>query len=482
MPNSALLLDKFQRDHARAGADIELGLRPPYLALLNRLGNPHKHLPPVFHVAGTNGKGSTCAFLRAMLEAAGKTVHVYTSPHLVRFHERIRIAGQLIEEEEFCWILEECASLIEPGSLTLFEVTTAAALAAFARHPADFTILEVGLGGRLDATNVIEKPLACLITRLSFDHRDYLGDTIEQIAAEKAGIMRKGVPCFAATQPDAGAMNTLIEKASEVGAFLRMADKDWHVRLNAQGDGFHYEDATQSLNLPLPSLVGEHQIANAGLAIAALQTAQPDPLPLVGRVREGGEQQAHDIHMTGLPMAPLPYPPHEGEGITSVLPVGKDIIAQGLRNAEWPARLQRIGQGSLAQILPKGWELWLDGGHNDSAGEALARQAKRWEERDKLPLTLVCGMIATKRPREFMAPLAPYAQELVAIAIPNEPLSFPAQDIADEASAAGLRNIYLADSLMAALRSCVSRTPATPRRILVCGSLYLAGKVLKTAS
>lgn len=430
MPNSTQLLDRFQRDHARTGQDIELGLRPPYLELLAKLGNPHKHLPPVFHVAGTNGKGSVCAFLRAMLEAAGKRVHVYTSPHLVRFHERIRIAGNLIKEDELCSLLEECEKLAVPGSLTLFEVTTAAALAAFARHSADYAILEVGLGGRLDATNVIDKPLVSLITRLSFDHREYLGDSMEQIAAEKAGIMRDGVPCFAAAQPDEAALKTLRGKAAQAGAVLHVAGEDW--RTKPTPDGFRYEDATRGLDLPLPALVGEHQIGNAALAIAA-----------------------------------LPF-------------LGRDDISQGLLNAEWPARLQRIGQGPLAEILPEGWELWLDGGHNDSAGEALALQARHWRDTDNLPLALVCGMIATKRPREFLAPLAPYAQELVALVIPDEPMSLPAQDIADEAKAAGMRTIYTASSLAEALKECVRRDSHAPRRILVCGSLYLAGKVLES--
>ena len=430
--NSAELLDFFRRDRARgANADIDLTLRPAYRELLSKLGNPHERLPPVFHVAGTNGKGSTCAFLRAMLEAAGYRVHVYTSPHLVRFHERIRLAGKLIEESELVALLTECRKLSEPGTVTYFEAATAIAFTAFTRHDADFTILEVGLGGRLDATNIIPKPRADIIARLSFDHRDYLGDTMQAIAHEKAGIMRAGVPCFAAAQPDAHAFETLQSEAKKIGAPLSVADRDWKIGINDAG--FQYTDARHSLSLPKPALQGEHQFANAGLAIAAL--------------------------------------------LGTHTKISETDMAKGLRSVEWPARLQHIQTGRLARLLPQTSELWLDGGHNDSAGAALSKQAEIWAK-DGRPLHLVCGMLTTKKPAEFLAPLAPFAASFTAVPIPDDPTSFMADDLAKEAARVGIQNTQPANNAEEALRKILS-VSQTPSRILICGSLYLAGEVLK---
>ncbi|MDE2029998.1 MAG: bifunctional folylpolyglutamate synthase/dihydrofolate synthase [Alphaproteobacteria bacterium] len=426
---SRLILERFRAAH---GKDMDLTLRPAYRDLLRALGEPQQNLPPVFHVAGTNGKGSTCAFLRAMLEAAGHRVHVYTSPHLVRFHERIRVAGRLIEESELAEILAECERVAAPGGVSYFEAATAAALAAFARHPADFTILETGLGGRLDATNVVNKPLATIIARLSYDHREYLGDTIEQIAREKAGIMRRGVPCFAAPQPDKAALQALREAASETGASLFVGGADW--RVEERENGFRFVDGMRDWDLPSPALPGRHQYWNAGLALAAL-SALPQPLP---------QQAAID----------------------------------GMRKVEWPARLQRLAGNRLSALLPEGGELWLDGGHNDSAGEVLAAQIERWRAEDGAspkPLYVIMGMLTTKRPAEFLGPFARRIEKFRAIPIESE-ASFAPEDLAAEARGLGIADASPAPDVVEALKELAKRDPAP--RILICGSLYLAGQVL----
>ncbi|MGE3623517.1 MAG: folylpolyglutamate synthase/dihydrofolate synthase family protein [Bdellovibrionales bacterium] len=426
-PTSTDILARFCR--ARDGV-IRLVLEPAYLDLLARLGDPHKKLPPVLHVAGTNGKGSTCAFLRAMLEAAGKRVHVYTSPHLVHFHERIRIAGELIGEDELTGILAECERLAAPGEVSDFEAATAAAFVAFSRHPADAVVLETGMGGRLDATNVIETSAAAIITRLSYDHCKYLGDTAGEIAREKAGIMRHGRPCFVARQPEAEALAALKAAAREKGSALHMAGEAWRVEVHDKG-GFRYADALRDLDLPPPALPGAHQYENAGLAIAALPA---------------------------LPFA-----------------VSDDAIARGLQNTEWPARLQHITQGRLASRLPEGWELWLDGGHNDSAGEVLAAQLDRWHRDDRRPVYLVYGMLTTKSPRAFLHPFALSVAAARTIAIPNEHLGYPADALADETRAAGIADVLPSRGVEDALKDLTEKTPG---RILICGSLYLAGHVL----
>lgn len=432
---SSEILERFR---TRYGKDIDLTLRPAYRELLDKLGNPHNKLSPVFHVAGTNGKGSTCAFLRAMLEGQGYRVHVYTSPHLVHFHERIRVAGQLIKEAELAEILTTCEALAPPGKVSYFEAATAAALVAFARHPADFVILETGLGGRLDATNIVERPLANIITRLSMDHREYLGDTIEQIASEKAGIMRTNVPCFTALQPDAAAARTLRDAATALGAPLIQGGIDWVIEETA--NGFRFRDATRDFDLPPPALLGPHQYRNAGLAIAAL----------------------------------------------SVLPnsIAQAAIRHGLATVEWPARLQRLTVGRLVESLPPDVELWLDGGHNDSAGEVLATQIAAWRDADPIPrpFGVVVGMLTTKHPAEFLSPFWPYVDMARTVAIEGETLSFTAEDLA-----AQLKHIPRDKGLVSrvepmpncalALRDLAAELG--PRaRMLICGSLYLAGRVL----
>jgi dihydrofolate synthase/folylpolyglutamate synthase len=367
-----------------------------------------------------------------MLEAAGYKTHVYTSPHLVRFHERIRLAGHLIEEEELVDILSLCERLALPHGVSYFEAATAAAFVAFARHKADFTILETGLGGRLDATNVIEKPLATIITRLSYDHRDYLGDTLDKIAREKAGIMRSHVPCFVAAQPAAIALQALRDAATAIDAPLSVGGIDWESEDRA--GRFHYRDAVRSQDFPPPGLLGLHQYQNAGLAIAALATL-PKPLP-------------------------------------------QAAIVRGLATVEWPARLQRLTQGPLMAGLPDKAQLWLDGGHNDSAGEVLALQIERWRAEDKnhpRALCVVLGMLTTKNPVEFLAPFASYITRLAAVAIPDEPLSFTPAALAHEARKLGIV-AQEAENVTMAVRDLAAQ--AKSQRLLICGSLYLAGSVL----
>jgi dihydrofolate synthase/folylpolyglutamate synthase len=431
--SSAVILERFRTGY---GKDIDLTLRPAYRDFLAKLGDPHKNLPPVFHVAGTNGKGSTCAFLRAMLEAEGNRVHVYTSPHLITFNERIRIAGELITENELAAILRECETLATPGSVSYFEVSTAAALVAFARHAADYTILEVGLGGRLDATNIIAKPLATLITRLSFDHREYLGDTMGAIAREKAGIMRANVPCFTAPQPDSEALRALRQAATDIGAPLSIGGIDWHV--HEQPGGFRFDDTKRQLDLPPPHLTGSHQYLNAGLAIAALTT--------------------------------LPH----------ALPV--QAIIQGLEKVEWPARLQRLTEGRLAARMSPKIELWLDGGHNDSAGEVLAAQIEHWRIADGAnpkPLYIVIGMLTTKRPAEFLGPFTSSIARLATVAMPHEPLSFTAAALAAEVRKLGIGDVTALEFQEMPTWAAEGDRPA---RLLICGSLYLAGYVLSSSA
>lgn len=431
MMSSSDILEQFRRDHARLhNTDINLTLRQSYRELLVKLGNPQDKIPAVFHVAGTNGKGSTCAFLRAMLEAAGYKVHVYTSPHLVTFHERIRLAGELISEKLLVDLLTECVELSTPGTISYFEAATAVAFAAFAQVPADFTILETGLGGRLDATNIVEKPLATLITRLSYDHRDYLGNSLTAIAGEKAGIMRPFVPCFSAPQPDQESHNVLATKAFSLKAPFSIGGIDWYVTPSSQN--LLYRDKLRELQLPLPALVGPHQTLNAGLAIAAL---------------------------SALP-----------------IPLDATFIAKGLRQVEWPARLQRLQQGRLLPLVPPGTDLWLDGGHNDSAGEVLAQQACAWCNEDSsthLPLHIIIAMLSTKSPQEFLTPLIPFIDSVTTLNIPHEPLSFSASDLAQRIQTIGIKNVRDAPDLKNALQN----VPAH-HRVLICGSLYLAGHVL----
>jgi dihydrofolate synthase/folylpolyglutamate synthase len=392
-------------------------------ALLGRLGNPERRLPPVIHVAGTNGKGSTCAFLRAMAEAAGMRVHVYTSPHLVRFNERIRIASELVSDTALVEAMEHVEQVNAGAPITVFEVITAVAFHLFAQTPAGLCVLEVGLGGRGDATNVIAHPAACAITSISLDHRELLGDTLELIAAEKAGIIKPGVPVVIGAQPDA-VISALLESVRRVGARAWLRDHDWAV--TPEPVGFRYVDVDGRVMAPPPSLPGAHQLDNAGIAIAALRA--------------------------------------------SGLPVSDEAIAAGIAAAEWPARLQRL-RGRLAQSLPPGWELWLDGGHNPGAGDVLAAHLATWHDR---PIHLIVGMKDSKDAVGFLRPLLPHAATLWAVAEPGQHSALPVEAIVAASGGVARPGPHVADALAAIARE------SAPARVLICGTLYLAGEVLKT--
>jgi dihydrofolate synthase / folylpolyglutamate synthase len=394
--------------------------------LLAALGNPQDKLAPVIHVAGTNGKGSTVATLRACLEAAGHRAHVYSSPHLVRFNERIRIAGEVIGDAMLAALLDEVEHANAGAEITFFEITTAAAFLAFSRIPADFVLLEVGLGGRLDTTNVVKSPAVTAITPVSLDHQAFLGPTVAAIAGEKAGILKPGAPAVIGPQIDEA--EAVIEaRAAAVAAPLYRWRREW--RCDAAGAGMRYEGRRWALDLPLPSLPGAHQVANAGCAIACLECLPEGTVPAAA-------------------------------------------IARGLPRIDWPARLQLLTRGPLAETMP-GWELWLDGGHNAAAGEVLAAAAQSWRDQ---PLHLVVGMLNTKDAGGFLAPLAPLAQSLYAVTIPGEENALSAARIAAAARAAGMRAAE-ASTVECALRE-IARS-GDRGRVLICGSLHFAGAVLR---
>ncbi len=408
------------------GADI-LGLER-IATLLDRLGNPERALPPAFHVAGTNGKGSTCAFLRAALEASGRSVHVYTSPHLVRFNERIRVGGALIEDAALAGLLDEVLAVADGVGPSFFEVTTAAAFLAFARAPADACVIEVGLGGRLDATNVLPAPIACAIAQLGIDHQAFLGDTIEEIAAEKAGIAKPGVPLVTLHYPAA--------QANRIGQAARAAGARWLPRggvweASAYRGRLHYRDAAGELDLPLPRLDGAHQAVNAALAVAMLR------------------------HQEALVLRPA-------------------ALRAAMGWAEWPARLQRLGTGPLPALLPAESELWLDGGHNPAAARAIA-EFFRGRVAPGRPFHIVLGMLANKDLRGFLEPFAGSAVRIHGVPVPGH-AHHDARAIGDAARAAGLK-AGAADDTAAALAA-IGQGAGPPPVVLIGGSLYLAGRAL----
>jgi dihydrofolate synthase/folylpolyglutamate synthase len=391
--------------------------------LLGQLGNPQNHLPPTIHVAGTNGKGSTCAFLRAIGEAAGLRVHVTISPHLVRLNERFRIAGELVDDALLADTLAEIERVNDGAPITVFEALAAAGYLMFARVPADLCIVEVGLGGRFDATNVLAAPAACAITSISLDHQEFLGHDLSRIAWEKAGIMKPGRPTATGAQTHE-ALAVLRTTAAEVGAPLLVRGEDWEIGETV--DGLRYSDAHGMLDLPRPSLAGRHQADNAGIAVAALRASG-----------------------VALP----------------------DAAYAGLARASWPARLQRLS-GQLAALLPEGFELYLDGGHNEGAARVIAAQLRDWSDR---PLHLVVGMKQTKDPAAFLAPLMPHANTLWAVAEPGQHLAFPVQAIIAASGGAARPGPDVAGALG-------QIAAGAPGRVLICGSLYLAGEVLKKES
>jgi len=404
--------------------------------ILEKLGHPEQNLPPVIHVAGTNGKGSLLAFLRSILEAAGKKVHVYTSPHLVRFAERIVLAGEVIPEAKLSDLLTHCETVNGASAITYFEVTTAAALKAFADTPADYLLLETGLGGRLDATNVVDKPALTALTPISHDHEQYLGSDLAGIAFEKAGIMKKGVPAVIGPQSEI-VIKTLLDQATQIGAPTFQNGLDWHLSITGT-NRWEYRDEEGTHTYLRPALLGDHQIANAATAIACLKK---------------------------LPGFELK----------------NDHIKQGLQNVIWPARLQRLVKGPLAQRLPDGVELWLDGGHNEAAGAQIASSFQRFDEDDPKPTFLICGMLNTKDQVSFFRKLEPVTDKGITIPIEGQAAATSAADLSAMGCAAGIDCIP-APNVEDAVDILIPHLSKRPCRLLIAGSLYLAGSVLRRNS
>jgi dihydrofolate synthase/folylpolyglutamate synthase len=430
MDRSTPILNRMLSLHPK---EIDLSL-DRILRLLAAMDRPDRRLPPVIHVAGTNGKGSVTAFMRAMLEAAGYRVHVYTSPHLVRFHERIRLAGEggshFVDDDTLVEALLRVERINSGQPITHFEITTAAAMQIFADTPADVTLLEVGLGGRLDATNVVAEPLAAVITPISIDHERFLGETIAAIAAEKAGIIKRGRPAVIGPQSD-DALAVLERTAAKQRAPLSIAGQDWQAY--PERGRLVFQDLDGLLDLPPPRLIGRHQFSNAGTAIAALRAAG--------------------------------------------LQVPIEALEQGLQTADWPARMQRLTNGKLVgRFADSIGELWLDGGHNAGASAVISEVMADLQERAPRLLHLVVGMVATKNPATFLAPFVGLARSLVAVPIPGHDDISPMELVA-AATANGIEAVT-ADSVEAALGTIAGKGADMPARVLICGSLYLAGLVL----
>ena len=408
--------------------------------LLAALGDPQKRLAPTLHVAGTNGKGSTVAFARAILEADGKAVHVHTSPHLVRWHERYRIAnaegpGRLVDDDDLADAVMRAAAANGDAQITVFEILTAVAFLLFSEKPADAVLLEVGLGGRFDATNVVEKPAATLIASISLDHQSYLGDRVELIAAEKAGIFKPGVPAVIGAQSEAIALDVLRAQAARVGAPLRVYGEDFFAF--EEHGRFVFQDERGLLDLPLPKLPGRHQISNAALAIAGL--------------RAGGFEPS------------------------------VKAIEEGVPGAQWPGRLQRLTSGPLHALAVPGSEIWIDGGHNPGAGAVVSEAIAEMEDRVQRPLFLIAGMLSTKEPVGFFEAFAGMARHVFTVPILSSDAGMSADDLADAAIEAGL-DAEPCDSIAEAIRLVSTNWQAHPApRFLICGSLYLIGEVLATS-
>jgi dihydrofolate synthase/folylpolyglutamate synthase len=426
------IIDRLTALHPKR-IDLSLGRIETLLAALD---HPERKLPPVIHVAGTNGKGSTVTFLRTILEAAGLRVHTYTSPHLVRFNERFRIGadgeGQLVSDEELAAAMEDCERANAGKPITVFEITTAAGLLLFSRHAADVLVLEVGLGGRLDATNVVDKPLASVITRISIDHTDFLGTSLAQIAAEKAGIIKRNVPAIIAAQ-HRDALQVIERQAARLSAPLRITGEDFTA--TEEHGRFVYQDDNGLLDLPPPRLYGRHQYENAGLAIATLRALDCFKIP-------------HAAYETGI------------------------------AKADWPARMNRLTQGRLVDLAPPGSEVWLDGGHNPDGGRAVAAAFADLEERVSRPLVMIVGMLASKDCDGFLRNFTGLARRMIAVPVPGSEKSVPAETLADTARGIGL-SATSRDNLEEAFEAVRKLDLDPPPRVLITGSLYLAGEVLK---
>ncbi len=418
-PSSDVVLERLMSLHPKI---IDLTL-DRMTQLLDALGSPEVNIPPAIHIAGTNGKGSTGAMIRAGLEASGDKVHAYTSPHLARFHERIRLAGELIDETLLSETLEECERINGGVPITYFEITTCAAFLAFSRVAADYTILEVGLGGRLDATNVIDEPALTFITPVSVDHQQYLGETLAEIAGEKAGILKRNCFCVVGPQEDA-ALEVIERQAARVGATLKIHGQHWHV--SEENGRLIFQDEYGLLDLPMPVLLGAHQVQNAGMVVAGLR--------LLGKSEED--------------------------------------CAAALTKTEWPARMQRLKSGPLIDAAPEA-ELWLDGGHNEAAGAAIS---KLMAELPQKPTHMVVGMLNTKDVSGYLNHFLDGTTSLQAVSIPGEAATLTAEETSTAAAKLGF-DASEADDVFSAVKNIVAKDKAA--RILICGSLYLAGNILR---
>lgn len=423
------------------GKHIDLSFRPPYLKLLEAFGNPHKHLPPSVHVAGTNGKGSTIAMMRAMLEKGGYKVHVYTSPHLHKFNERIVLAGGMISDIMLEGLIDEAIELNAGREITFFEITTAMAFAVFKRVRADIVLIEVGMGGRLDCTNILAKPHVSLINRVSNDHMEYLGDSLDKIIREKAGIMKYDTPCIIGYQGDQiiencqkMPMDIFVEESEDKKTPLICAQKDWCIEKKEDGFIFRYGD--HETHYPLPNLGGGHQIENAGLALAAMQILKDQ--------------------------FPLPY----------------DDVAYGLTHIKWPGRLERITHSPLCHYLNTDDDLWYDGGHNDSAGAALARQIENWQSDNPKDMHLILGMKADKNPDQFLKPIWPFLSSLTLSRVNDIGPCITKQHIEPLLKNCSVPFYGEFAHLEDAVKAIYTKSgPTRKKRILICGSLYLAEKI-----
>jgi len=419
LPSSDALLARMADLHP---IKIDLSLDRTY-RLLEKLGNPHLRVPPVIHIAGTNGKGSTLAMIRAGLAAAGLRVHAYTSPHLVRFHERIELSGREITEAALADVLARTLEANAGGAVTYFEATTCAAFLAFAETPADMLLLEVGMGGRLDTTNVIDRPELTIITPVDLDHQAFLGETRGEIAGEKAGILKRGVPCVVARQEE-DATSVIEARASALGAPLVAHGQHWHVWEERGRTVF--QDETGLLDLPLPALPGAHQIENAGTALAAL--------------RRLGRSEA--------------------------------ICEAALTQARWPGRMQRL-HGGLAELLPGG-EVWLDSGHNAHAARAVAEMLARGPR--SRPVHMIFGLQGGRNPANLLAAFPGLVGSVTAVPVPGEPSSHATDATRDAALSLGIPATEAA-SVAGALARIAEDAPSA--KVVIFGSLYLAGAVLR---
>ncbi|MBT5914285.1 bifunctional folylpolyglutamate synthase/dihydrofolate synthase [Rhodospirillaceae bacterium] len=425
---SRKLIERLERLHPKI---IDLSL-DRLNNLLNALDNPQKRLPPIIHVAGTNGKGSTIAILRSIQNAAGLSIHAYTSPHLVHLNERFIIAGKEITEKSLIQTLTECENANAGAEITFFEIITAAGLLAFSKIKADLLLLEVGLGGRFDATNVVSNPILSIITPISLDHQQYLGDTLEKIAYEKAGILKEKRPAIIGQQgPEA--LKVIKLKAEETGSPLFIFQRDWNITETKSAIKFEVEGSTSYFEKP--NLKGIHQIQNAGIAIAATHY------------------------------------------LKEVLPIKNGSIDQGLLTVKWPARLQKINEGPLINILPTNVELWIDGGHNQNASLLIAHTIRNWKIKNPcLSIHMVFGCLSNRETKALLQPFINIIDLVQTVKIPEQANSASRELVAHTAKSMGFR-ASPADTVAKAIKNIISLS-AGKRLILIYGSLYLSGSVL----